>query len=462
MPQDAFGLEISAANDAALVAYNQLIDSYLGFRRNTGEHLKATLSMDEQLVMGHTLKGYFYLLFCSPQMDPRVAKTMDLAAVSAQAVGATDREYRHIAALRAWAARDIAGATAIWEEILLAWPRDILALRLAHFTHFYFGDTRNLRDSIARVMHAWHEGSPGYTYLLGMWAFGLEESGDYAAAERAGREAVAIDPANIWAVHAVAHVMEMQGRQREGIQWLTESESAWAECNNFAYHVWWHRALFHLERGDHEAVLDHYDCKFRDDGESEDYLDMSNAISMLWRLEDRGVDVGARWEELGEKAEKRIEDHIFAFIDAHLAMALAATGREQSARRFLDTMRTSAATYVSEAPIYREIGIPLCEALIAYRRSDWATAVDLLLPIRHGIVRIGGSHAQRDVFQQTLIEAALKAERNELARGLLAERVAVRAGSAYSWRQYADCLDGFGDAEAAAGARQRSAGLLDG
>ena len=460
MPHDAFGLEVSAANDDAMAAYDQLIDSYLGFRRDTGERLKAALSADGQLVMGHTLKGYFYLLFCSPQMDPRVAKTLDLAERSAHAVGATDRERRHIDALRAWAARDIKGATAIWEEILLASPRDILALRLAHFTHFYFGDTQNLRDSIARVMHAWNEESPGYSYLLGMRAFGLEECGDYAGAERAGRAAVEIDPSNIWAVHAVAHVMEMQGRQHEGIAWLTETEPAWANCNNFAYHVWWHRALFHLERGDHEAVLDHYDRKFRDDDESEDYLDMSNAIAMLWRLEGRGIDVGLRWEELGEKAEKRIDDHIFAFIDAHLAMALAASGRAQSAKHFLETMRTVAATEVSEAPIYRDVGIPLCEALLAHRRGDYAVAVDLLLPIRYGIVRIGGSHAQRDVFQQTLIDAALKAGRNQVARALLAERVAVRAGSAHSWQQYADCLDNLDDTDAAASARRQSAALI--
>ncbi|MDA0261948.1 MAG: tetratricopeptide repeat protein, partial [Proteobacteria bacterium] len=243
---------------------------------------------------------------------------------AADSVGATDRERRHIDALRAWSARDIVGATSIWEEILLSWPRDIVALRLAHFTHFYLGDSPNLRDSIGRVLHAWDETSPGYPYLLGMWAFGLEENGDFVRAESAGRKAVELNPGNIWAVHAVAHVMEMQGRTQDGIAWLTATEPAWADCNNFTYHVWWHRALFHLERGEHDAVLAHYDSKFRADVESEDYLDMSNAVAMLWRLENEGVDIGQRWLELGEKAEKRIDDHIFVFIDAHLAMALAA------------------------------------------------------------------------------------------------------------------------------------------
>ena len=462
MPQDSFGLEISAANDQAVSAYNELVNAYLGFRRDTGEHLKTALAADAGLIMGHVLKGYFYLLFCSPQMEGRVAKTIDLAQAAANAVGASERERLHIDALRAWTVRGIAGATALWEEILLAWPRDIIALRLAHFTHFYMGDSRNLRDSVARVMPAWDEVEPGYPYLLGMWAFGLEECGDYARAEAAGRRAVAMDPANIWSVHAVAHVMEMQGRQREGIEWLTETEPAWADRNNFAYHVWWHRALFHLERGEHDAALGLYDQKFRADNDSEDYLDMSNAIAMLWRLENVGVDIGTRWSELGEKAEKRLEDHIFVFIDAHLAMALAASGREQSAARLIETMSAAAASDTTEAPIYREVGIPLCEALLAYRAGDYGRAVDRLLPIRYDVVRIGGSHAQRDVFQQTLIEAALNAKRYPLARALLAERVAERAGSAYSWGRYADSLDGVGDAEAAAQARARSAQLFSG
>ena len=462
MRLDNFGLEVSVDNDEALAAYNELVNAYLGFRRDTGEHLKAALAADQNLVMAHVLKGYFYLLFCSPQMEERVAKVIGLAEAAANTVGASERERRHIDALRAWAVRDIAGATKMWEEILLAWPRDIIALRLAHFTHFYMGDARNLRDSIARVMHAWDHSAPGYPYLLGMWAFGLEESGDYARAEEAGRKAVDLDPANIWAVHAVAHVMEMQGRQREGIQWLTQTEAAWAGCNNFAYHVWWHRALFHLEVGAHDSVLDHYDRKFREDGDSEDYLDMSNAVAMLWRLEFAGIDVGTRWSELGAKAEKRAAEHIFVFIDAHLAMALAAAGHEQSAAQMMESMEAAATADTTEAIVYRDVGIPLCKAMIAYRARDYTATVDHLLPIRYDVVRIGGSHAQRDVFQQTLFEAALRAEQFTLARALLAERVAERDKSPLSWGRYADSLDGVGDAEAAARARERSLSLLNG
>ena len=460
MPTDAFGLSISAANDEAATAFDELVSAYLGFRRDTGDCLKAALAADPNLVLAHVLKGYFYLLFCNPQMDGRVVKALQTA--EAAAGEANERERCHINALHAWAAQDLVGATAAWEDILLRWPRDILALRLAHFTHFYLGDARQLRDSVARVLPLWNEADSGYAYVLGMWAFGLEECGDYARAEGAGRRAVELNPANIWAVHAVAHVMEMQGRLAEGIAWLTGTEQDWAPCNNFAYHVWWHRALFHLEHGEHGEVLDHYDNCFRADNESEDYLDMSNAIAMLWRLDDAGVDIGNRWHELADKSEKRIDDHVLTFIDAHLVMALAADSRQSAIDKFLATMAAASEADTSQARVYREVGIPLCEAMVAYRAGDFEIAVDGLWPIRYDVVRIGGSHAQRDVFQQTLINAALKAGRGTLARGLLAERVAVRPNSPQSWQCYARCLDQIGENPAAANARSQAAALVPG
>jgi len=209
-------------------------------------------------------------------------------------------------------------------------------------------------------------------------------------------------------------------------------------------------------------VLDHYDNCFRADNESEDYLDMSNAISMLWRLDEAGVDVGTRWHELADKSEKRIDDHVLTFIDAHLVMALAADSRQSAIDKLLATMAAASKADTSQARVYREVGIPLCEAVVAYRAADFEIAVDWLRPIRYDVVRIGGSHAQRDVFHQILIDAALKAGRGALARGLLAERVALRPNSPQSWQRYARCLDRIGDPSAAADARSKAAALVPG
>ncbi|HMA15413.1 MAG TPA: tetratricopeptide repeat protein, partial [Kiloniellaceae bacterium] len=283
----------------------------------------------------------------------------------------------------------------------------------------------------ARPLPSWDESVPGYGYVLGLRAFALEESGDYTAAEAAGREAVARNPGDIWAAHAVAHVMEMQDRPREGAAWIGGLESAWRGCNNFAYHVYWHRCLFLLEQGDSDAVLRHYDSDVRGD-RSEEYLDISNAVALLWRLEQRGVAVGDRWAELAEKAARLGHDHQLVFADVHYMMALATEGPAGAAEALLESLEAFAGEAGTEAEVTRAVGLPLCRAILAHRRGRHGEAVDALLPHRAALNRIGGSRAQRDLFEQLLIDAAMKAGRRPLARNLLAERAAARRDNAWN------------------------------
>ncbi len=251
MPKDCRGLELTAASDAAAGQFDRTLRAYLAFARDTGEHLKATLKADPDMPMAHCIKGYFFQLFANPVLDVRVDQALVAAQANAERRGADERERSHVAALAAWRRGDLVAATALWESILVEHPLDMLALKLAHFTHFYLGDHAELRDSVARVLPAWSDGTPDYSYELGMRAFGLEESGAYAEAEAAGREAVERCPADPWAVHAVAHVMETQGRAAEGISWIEGVGPHWNQANNFRYHVGWHLALFHFERAEY-------------------------------------------------------------------------------------------------------------------------------------------------------------------------------------------------------------------
>jgi hypothetical protein len=212
-----------------------------------------------------------------------------------------------------------------------------------------------------------------------------------------------------------------------------------------------------LELAQYNAVLDLYDRRFRAEP-TDEYLDIVNAAAMLWRLEDEGVDVGARWDELGERAAARKDDHLLAFVDAHFMMALAATGREADAQAMLTSMTT--APVGTEAAVFREVGVPLCRALLAYRQGDHGRTVDLLLPIRYELRRLGGSHAQRDLFARVLIEAAIRASRLTLARALLAERTAQKPNSRWSWRRFADVAGALGDTEAAGRLADRAAACL--
>lgn len=459
MTTDRWGNSMTAASQDAADRYSDTVYSYLEFRRDTGDCLKALMAADADMPMAHVLRGYFFKLFAVPALEERAKKGAVDAAAKADARGANPRERLHVAALAAWAAGDYGKTTALWDQILVDHPRDMLALRLSHFTQFYMGRSGPVRDSIARVLPLWRADDPDIAFLHGMYAFGLEECGDYAAAEDYGRRAVAAHPADTWSVHAVAHVLEMLGRHRDGIRFLDGLEAQWSACNNFRFHMGWHKALYHYELGQFDACLALYDTQFRAE-KTDEYLDLTNAIAMLWRLEDRGVGVGDRWGELTERAEKHATDLLMPFPDMHYVMALAAGGKMDAANGMVAAMRAlpdDPAQY--ERQVLRGAGATLAEAITAYRARDFARAVDLLMPIRYGLQPVGGSHAQRDVFALLLIEAAIRAQRPTLARALLAERLALKPNSGVSWDSYGDVLASLGDGAGAAQAKQKAKAL---
>ncbi|HSS66864.1 MAG TPA: tetratricopeptide repeat protein [Gammaproteobacteria bacterium] len=458
---DARGLAITAASAEAVRHYDGVMDAYLHFAKDTGAHLKQALGADPDFALAHCTKGYFFQLFCNRALEAKARQSLETARALAKTSALTPREELHLHALACWVAGDLGGAAACWDGILFAHPRDILALKLATYTHFYLGDSAQIRDSVARVRYAWAEDVPGYPAVLGMHAFGLEETGDYTAAEREGRRAVQMDPEDLWAVHAVAHVLEMQDRRREGAAWLEGSADHWGRGNNFVYHLWWHLALFYLELEDFDRVLALYDQRVRVDTASDEYLDICNAASLLWRLEERGIHVGGRWTELGEKSAARVGDQLMVFPDAHFVLSLAGAGKTEALAEMLRSMRDCAGRPgVTESLIAAEVGVSLCEALAAWYESLYALVVDRLMPVRYQIPRIGGSHAQRDMFWQMLIAACLRCDRLKEARALLCERTALKPKNVWSWRRYADALEAAGEAEPAAQARRKADALL--
>src|SRR5579864_4024078 len=216
MLTDPRGLAVTAARAESAMRLVATIAAYCAFRKDTGDRLKETLASDPQLVMGHILRGYFMLLLVKRELVARARQAAEAADAAIKAVGATPRETLHRRALDAWIARDQTRAIEIFEAILVDHPRDILALKLAQFLLFYAGDGRRMRNTVARAIASWHEALPCYGFALGCHAFGLEECGDYEAAERAGRRAVELIPEDIWGALAVAHVFEMRERTAEG------------------------------------------------------------------------------------------------------------------------------------------------------------------------------------------------------------------------------------------------------
>jgi tetratricopeptide (TPR) repeat protein len=431
MQRDIHGLPISAASADAAAAFDRAIEGYLKFRADLPGRLNALLAADPEFGLGHCLKGYLSL-FAFKQANVPVALA---AAETARRLtaNATPRERAHVAALDRWTAGDLDGAFGIWEGILAEHPHDVLAFRLAHFNNFWLGRPRDMRSSVERIKPKWSRELPGYGTILSCHCFSHEECGDYAIAEPSGRVAIEIDPADVWGTHAVAHIMEMQGRHAEGITWLEELERHWDGGANFLHHLWWHRALFHLERRECDAVLDLYDTRFRDlsapltQAQPDLYIDVQNAASMLFRLERLGIDVGDRWNEIADKAEARIGDCLSAFTLPHWMMALAAAGRDDAARRMLDGMRAFASGEGTVMRIVGGVALPVCAATLAHRRGEHARALDLLRPVLGDMHRLGGSHAQQDVLLQLFLDSAVKADCADDVRLIL--RRAGRSGA---------------------------------
>lgn len=427
MQQDAQGNALTVASEAAARGFDHAVDGYLRYRFDAGARLKAVLALDPEAPLARVLAGYFAMLAYDRAAVPRA----EAALARAEALPANPRERAHMAALRAWAEGRPDGALAVWEAILVDHPRDVLAFRLHHFTAFWMGAPERMLAAVERALPRWSPEVPGWGSLLACRCFAHEECGSYTVAEHAGRAAVALDPGDLWATHGVAHVMEMQGRRAEGIAWIERGEPHWAGGNNLMHHLWWHAAMFRLERREFDAVLALYDRRFRDhasavtQAQPDLYIDVQNAASMLWRLERQGVPAGSRWEELADKAEARIGDTLSAFTQPHWMMALAAAGRDSAAARLLDALEEAGRGNTEHAAILRDAALPACRAVLAHARGRHAEACAALRPAIGGLYRLGGSHAQGEVLEQLFLDSAVRAGLEEDARMLL-ERAAGR------------------------------------
>ncbi len=429
MRQDAHGLAVSTNSDAAVGAFDHVVAGYLKYRADLPDRMAALMAADADWTLAHCVKGYLTMLQYKQAAWPVAAQC---AAEARRFAGsATAREQAHIEALAAWSADDLDRAIGVWEGILTEHPHDVLAFRLAHFNNFWLGRPGAMAASAERVLPRWSATLPGFGSVLACLCFALEECGMYAAAEPAGRRAVELDPGDMWAAHAVAHIMEMQGRRGEGIAWLSGLAPNWEGGNNLQHHLWWHCALYHLERGDAARVLELYDRRFRNlespltKAQPDVYIDVQNAASMLFRLQRLGVEVGDRWGELADKAEARIGDCASAFTLPHWMMALAATGRREAAGRMLDAMRAYANGGGTVARLVRECAIPIAEAVWAHGQGRYAEAAEAMRPALGGMYRLGGSHAQQDVLEQLFLDAAMRSGMRDDVRMIL-ERVAGR------------------------------------
>ena len=387
----------------------------------------AALDASPGFVMAHVLKGYLHVLGTEPGAMP-VARACHDATLT---LGGTEAERGHVAALGHLADGRWHAAGRVLEDVAIADPLDAVALQVGHQIDFFTGQSRMLRDRIVRALPAWDRSMPAYHAILGMHAFGLEENAQYAEAEAQGRLGVDLQPRDGWSQHAVAHVLEMQGRAHDGIAWMMGNPDAWSRDSFFAVHNWWHIALYHLELGDTEAALALFDGPVLG-GQSSVVLELIDASALLWRLHLRGIDVGDRWEGVADRWAPLATAGNYAFNDVHAVMAFVGAGRRDAANEVLAAQRDAQRGFGDNAAFTRDVGYPVAQAIRAFGDGDYATTVSLLRPVRAIAHRFGGSHAQRDLLDLTLIEAAFRADQTGLAAALVTERLAWKPTSPLS------------------------------
>jgi tetratricopeptide (TPR) repeat protein len=388
---------VTVSTPAGARLLDQAIESYLASRADTPTLLKQAITADPGHLMARCFMGYLTRLAGDRRNASRSAELHRGLVEAVQAGAGTEWERGHVTALGLWLADDLHGLMNHFEQLLAAFPADVLALRMLHYLYFYDGDAMRMRDSVAAHLPR-YAGHPLEGYVKGMLAFGLEEAGDYEPAERLGREAVEANPQDAWAAHAVAHVMQMQGRSAEGIDWIGGLRPQWHDTNNFRFHLGWHQALYHLAQHDLDAVLAIYDQETGPAIEDNFYLDMCNAASLLLRLEAAGKDVGERWTPLTDIAEQHVEDTELVFASLHYLMPLVRTD-SPAAGRLLAALKQWARRDTTQGHVVRDVALDVAAFLVAVRRGDAAAVVSRFEAFRSHLHRIGGSHAQRELFQ---------------------------------------------------------------
>lgn len=435
---DRHGCTVQLDSAAALDAWNGLNHAFLSHGAQTPVFLTRLAEEAPGFALGEACKGLFMLLLGRRELVAVADTALANARAATAETGADPRTDAYIEALALYLGGKLYAAADRLDVWMATAPHDALAVKLIHGIRFVLGDASGMRHSLEAVVAQYDGTGASDGYVRGCYAFALEETGERVSAEQEGLRGLSWASDDAWGLHAVAHVYEMAGCPTDGVDLIESRPSTWDHCNNFRAHIWWHLALFYIDRGALDDVLRLYDAEVRID-ETDDYRDIANAASLLVRLELEGVDVGGRWQELADKAVNRVDDGCVVFADLHYQMALAATGRWDAASAMSERLAETGARglgdmdHVSATP-----GADAARGIAAFRKARYEDAFRRLSGVRDSMQTVGGSHAQRDVFERLTIDAAIRAGRPHDARELLKDRARRRgAVDGYGERRFA-------------------------
>jgi hypothetical protein len=394
---DPFGHPLTVQRPESVAAVTGFTEGFLGYEPRILAVLPAAEVDDSLIVQACT--AALWLFSESPAGPPKARA--HLARARAADLPSSERERLFATAVGHWAEGRMAEALAVHAELQHRHPRDLCALKLGQYHAFNLGDS----PAMLRLALAAAPAAQDLAWLHGMLAFAHEQCHDLHEAETSARHALMLKPAEPWAEHAIAHVMLTQGRHGEGAAFMARASSHWAGLTSFMRtHNWWHLALFHLELGDEAAALALYDQQVW--GVDKTYSqDQVGAVSLLARLALAGAEVGDRWQDLAEHLRTRTADQVQPFLDLQYLYGLARAGRPEA-----DTLLANIARFAPTAPAaaraaWVQVAVPAAQGLVAHARGRWAEAADALGTALPRLARIGGSHAQRDLFEQLWLDA---------------------------------------------------------
>jgi tetratricopeptide (TPR) repeat protein len=427
MIQDCFGGNHASGSAAVVALYEKAAREFLR-NRPPNACLLAALAVDPEHPGTLALQGFCNVLLARRETWLKAREIHEMLARHITA-SSSARDLVMKQALFACIEDEMPDAISILTDYVGEHPDDTVIVKIIHALQFLSGASSAMARFTAHVISRIDPKSDGYGYILGCHAFSLEENGEYRQAEELAQAAMNRDPRDLWSMHALAHVYEMNGRNREGIIWIESARDLWGEGGSFGYHLAWHLALFNLNLGKHERALAVYDRDVRP-VPSEEFRDMANAVSLLCRIREDGVDIGDRFDDLAEISRRRSEDMTLIFASLHQLLALIECRDITAADKLVDHLVRKAAGQGQQCAVAANAGLPLALALLDGARNG--PSVSMPGRVLRALPQIGGSHAQRDIFLRELAVMAARSGARSLLDNILALRHDMRCADRFT------------------------------